>query len=289
STVERYLGYLRTLLQGMVTDSTQAMESLPLLTAPEREQVLYEWNATEGEYPRDKCVQELFEEQVAQTPDTVAVRCEEQVLSYAALNQRANQLAHYLRRLGVGPDQRVALCVERGVAMMVGLLGVLKAGGAYVPLDPSYPQERLQYLVQQSAPSVLLTEPQLRARFEPCGHSMEVLELSAEIGPWSSAAATNPDRSSVGLKPQHLAYMIYTSGSTGLAKAVMVTHEAVANLFSALNHDVYSAALGNKRRVSVNGPLAFDTSVKQVLQLLGGHTLEIIPEAVRRDGAALLE
>jgi len=162
STVERYLGYLRTLLQAMVADSTQAMESLPLLTAPEREQVLYEWNATAGEYARDKCVQELFEEQVAQTPDAVAVRYEEQVLSYAALNRHANQLAHYLRTLGVGPDQRVALCVERGVEMMVGLLGVLKAGGAYVPLDPAYPQERLQYMVQQSAPTVLLRSEERR-------------------------------------------------------------------------------------------------------------------------------
>src|SRR5262249_16493136 len=112
STVERYLGYFRTLLQGMVSSSAQAVESLPLLTTREREQVLYEWNATEAEYPRDSCVQELFEQQVEQSPEAVAVAYGDEALSYAELNRRANQLAHHLRTLGVGPDERVALCVE---------------------------------------------------------------------------------------------------------------------------------------------------------------------------------
>src|SRR5215212_10177343 len=113
----------------------------------ERRQVLYEWNATEAEYPREKLVQELFEEQVEKTPDAVAVVYEDATLSYAELNRRANQLAHYLRELGVGPDQRVGICLERSLQMIVGLLGVMKAGGAYVPLDPAYPVERLQYML----------------------------------------------------------------------------------------------------------------------------------------------
>src|SRR6185295_2682838 len=131
ATVERYLGYLRRLLAGMVADEQQAIERLPLLPEGERQQLLYEWNATAGEYPRESSVPELFAEQVAQTPDAVAVVFEEASLSYGELNRRANQLAHYLRELGVGPDQRVAICMDRSLELVVGMLGVLKAGGAY--------------------------------------------------------------------------------------------------------------------------------------------------------------
>ena len=134
ATVERYLGYLRRLLEGMVADERQAIDRLPLMPEMERQQVLYEWNATEAEYPRERCVHELFEEQEEKTPDAVAVVYEDATLSFSELNRRANQLAHYLRELGVGPDQRVAICLERSLEMVVGLLGVLKAGGAYVPL-----------------------------------------------------------------------------------------------------------------------------------------------------------
>src|SRR5262249_23482105 len=152
ATVQRYVGYLRLLLQSMVSDSRQAGESLPLLSTAEQHQVVHEWNATEAEYPRERCVPELFEEQVAKRPEAIAAVFEEEALSYGELNRRANQLSHYLRGLGVGPDQRVAICAERGLEMIIGMLGVLKAGGAYVPLDPAYPQERLQYMVADSAP-----------------------------------------------------------------------------------------------------------------------------------------
>src|SRR6185295_2070203 len=125
----------------------------------------YEWNATRAEYPREKLAHELFEEQVEKTPDAVAVVFEDAMLSYGELNRRANQLAHYLRELGVGPDQRVAICAQRGLEMIVGLLGVLKAGGAYVPLDPNYPAERLRYMVEDSAPLVLLTQARWQELF----------------------------------------------------------------------------------------------------------------------------
>ena len=124
-----------------------------MLPAAERHRVLYEWNDTRTEFPADKCMHELFEEQVGRTPDAVAVVFEDEQLSYAELNRRANQLAHYLRELGVGPDGRVAICVERGLEMIMALLAVLKAGGAYVPLDPAYPAERLRFMLEDVRPA----------------------------------------------------------------------------------------------------------------------------------------
>ena len=137
ATVERYLGYFRRLLEGMVRDESRAINSLGILPDEEREKVLYEWNRTEAEYPDGRCIQELFEEQVNRTPDAVAVVYEDESLSYGELNRRANQLAHYLRGMGVRPDARVAICMERGLEMVVGLVGVLKAA-VLVPL-PSCP------------------------------------------------------------------------------------------------------------------------------------------------------
>src|SRR5258708_7514641 len=165
STIERYLGYFRSLLEGMVEDETQAVDRLPILPAAERHRVLYEWNDTSAEFASDKCVHQLFEEQVAKTPDAVAVVFEEEELSYAELNRTANRLGHYLRELGVVPDARVALCVERGFEMIVALLAVLKAGGAYMPLDPAYPAERLRFMLQDSQPLALLTQKHLEQLF----------------------------------------------------------------------------------------------------------------------------
>jgi len=145
-TIERYVGYWKTLLKGMVrAQADEPLAGIDILPAAERELVLHEWNATQMAYPHDKCLHELFEEQALRTPDAVAIVHGNERLSYAELDARANQLARHLRTLGVGPDRCVALCVERSVAMVVGLLAVLKAGGAYVPLDPVYPAERLAY------------------------------------------------------------------------------------------------------------------------------------------------
>ena len=230
ATIERYLGYFRTLLEGMVADDTQRVDRLALLSERERQQVLYEWNATEAEYPSDKCVHELFEEQVSKTPEAVAVVYEETSLSYAELNRRANQLAHYLRGLGVKPDARVAICVERGFEMIVGLLGIMKAGGGYVPLDPAYPVERLRYMLEDSGPVALLTQSHLAERFAGLSEKPPFIDLSAAAPPWENQPLTNPDRAGVGLTPEHLAYVIYTSGSTGSPKGVMVEHQGLCNL-----------------------------------------------------------
>ena len=193
ATIERYLGYFQRLLEAMVADDRQMVDRLPILSAPERQQVLYEWNATGTEYPGGKCVHELFEEQAAKTPDATAVVFEEAELSYAELNLRANQLGHYLRELGVRPDARVAICVERGLEMIVALLAVLKAGGAYVPLDPAYPRERLRFMLEDSAPLVLLTQSHLRNLFADLSGDARSSTSMWTMHLWESSPDANPD------------------------------------------------------------------------------------------------
>ena len=180
-TVERYVGYLRRLLIGMVSGGRQALvEELLLLSEEERRQVLYEWNETRVEYEGTQCVHELFEEQVRRRPEAVAVVYEGRQLKYAELNTRANQLAHYLRKLGVKPETRVAICVEDRLEIVVGLLGIWKAGGVYVPLDASYPAERLGYMIKDSAPAVLLTEGRVREKLHGIREEVRVVVVGEE-------------------------------------------------------------------------------------------------------------
>jgi hypothetical protein len=221
-TIERYCGYLRNALMEMAADDKQPVGRLTLLGQVERRQMLVEWNATRTEYPRNQLIHELFEAQAARRPDAVAVAQEDDQLSYGELNARANRLARRLRALGVRPDARVGLCVERSLDMAVGLLGILKAGGAYVPLDPAYPIERLSYMVADSRPVVVLTHPQVPAQVQAAlllelaghGESVSLIDLEADALNWARQSGGNLDRVSVGLAPEHLAYVIYTSGST---------------------------------------------------------------------------
>src|SRR5579864_4352276 len=236
STIERYLGYFRRLLGAMVADDGQKVDRLPMLGQEERQQLLYEWNATEAEYPREKCVHELFEEQVERTPNAIAIVYQEQALTYGELNRRANRLAHYLRDLGVGPDKRVAICVERGLEMIVGLLAVLKAGGAYVPLDPAYPAERLRYMVEDSGPEVLLTQGHLREQMRGVKRELAVIDMSDPGAAWQECPETNPEKT--GLTAEHLAYVIYTSGSTGTPKGVMVGHRGLTNFLWSMRREL---------------------------------------------------
>ena len=163
-TIRRMLGHYQRLLEGMVADPGQPISRLPLLTEDERHQLLVEWNNTACDYPADRCVHQLFEEQVERTPGAVALVFEDQELTYGELNARSNQLAHHLRDLGVGPETLVGIYVDRSLEMVVGLLGILKAGGAYVPLDPEYPAERLAFMLQDMQAPVLLTRQRLLAR-----------------------------------------------------------------------------------------------------------------------------
>ncbi len=197
--------------------------------------LLEAWNATAAEYPSDTCVHELFEAQAARTPDAVAVVFEDAALSYGELNARANQLAHHLIGLGVRPDDRVAICVERCVEMVVGLLAVLKAGGAYVPLDPAYPAERLAYHAggQRAKGGADAMRPGRLALGHDCDGGTERHRSGCATLAWASLPSDAPDPRALGLSSANLAYVIYTSGSTGHPKGVMVEHRNVARLFAA--------------------------------------------------------
>ncbi|HEU4562948.1 MAG TPA: non-ribosomal peptide synthase/polyketide synthase, partial [Longimicrobium sp.] len=282
ATVERFLGYLRRVLEEMAADDSRRVERLPLLPDAERHQVVEEWNATDAAFPSEVCIHELFEAQTGRTPNAVAVVHDSERVTYAQLNARANQLAHQLRALGVGPDTRVAICVHRGVEMMVGLLAIMKAGGAYVPLDPAYPAERLTWMIADSAPVVLLTHGSLAELFD--GMDVRVIDLVADAGTWAGQAETNPGRASIGLTPDHLAYVIYTSGSTGQPKGVMVEHRSLANLVA-----WHCAAFGVKagdRSSSVAG-FGFDATTWEVWPPLSAGAALLLPGT--RDPQALLE
>src|SRR6185503_4830955 len=233
--IERMVGHYRTLLEAIVSDPDQSIATLPILTEAERHQLLMEWNDTAADYPKDKCIHQLFEEQVARTPDAIALEFEDQQITYRELNRRANQLAHYLITLGIGPEKLVGICVERSIEMVVGLLGILKAGGAYVPLDPAYPKERLRFMLEDSQASILLTEQKLiqdrglsiddsrSSIFHP---GLQIVCLDRDRPNIEQQSSENPN-DSVG--STNLAYVIYTSGSTGKPKGVQIEHRSVVN------------------------------------------------------------
>ncbi len=228
---ERVSSCMRMALEGLVEalekQPGKAVHLLDVLPPAEREQVLFKFNDTAVEYSREKCIHELFEEQVEKSPQATAVVFQDTSLSYAELNGRANQLAHHLRELGVKPDTCVGICMERGLEMVVGLLAILKAGGTYVPLDPRHPAGRLRHLLEDSAPALLLTEGQIKELFSGLGAALPVLDLADAAGSWKSKPTMDPV--SAGLTPEHLAYVIYTSGSTGDPKGVRVTHSSLVN------------------------------------------------------------
>ncbi|HEY1938762.1 MAG TPA: amino acid adenylation domain-containing protein [Candidatus Angelobacter sp.] len=277
STIKRYAGYFRRLLEGMVADELEVVDRLGLLSEKERDQVLYEWNNTEVEYPSNKLIHELFAEQVEVTPQAAAVEYEGRQLTYGELNRQANRLAHYLQILGVKPTARVAICVERGLEMIVGLMAIFKAGGAYVPLDPTYPQERLQYMLKDSEPVALLTQTQVMERMGPLPTGLPTLDLTDAA--WNSQEESNPG--TVGPKPMagDLAYVLYTSGSTGKPKGVMVSHQnLVSSTFAR------KLAYGKLGRFLLLSSISFDSSVAGIFgSLLFGGTLIIAPDDLARD------
>ena len=227
-TISRLLGHFEVLLRGIVANPERRISELPLLTEAEKHQLLVEWNDTKTAYPNDKCIHELFETQVEKTPDAIAVVFEDQRLTYRELNNRANQLAHYLRKLGVGPEALVGICVERSLAMLVAILGILKAGGAYVPLDPSYPKERLAFILEDSRAALLISQSSLIAGLPV--HNATVLCLDQDWGEISTQSQDNPPPLTT---PDNLAYVIYTSGSTGTPKGALIPHHNVVRLFRA--------------------------------------------------------
>ena len=183
------------------------------------------------EYPREKCIHQLFEEQVERTPDATAVVFEDQQLTYRELNKRANQLAHYLRKQGVGPEELVGICMERSLEMIIGLLGILKAGGAYVPLDPDYPKERLAFMLDDTRAPVLLTQQRLVESLPE--HNAAVVCLNRD---WKDIAKETQESPNNKVTAENLAYVIYTSGSTGEPKGVEIPHRGILRLLLGVDY-----------------------------------------------------
>jgi amino acid adenylation domain-containing protein len=276
-----------TLLKDMVSDDRQTVGQLPLLSKAERQTVLYDWNATATDYPKHLCVHELFEAQAAKTPHSIAVEHGEQRLSYSDLNAQANRLAHYLRQLGVAPDVRVGICVERSLNMLIGLLGILKAGGAYVALDPSYPRERLGYMLTDSQPLVLLTDAETEAQLIELAAGLTCINLSAEIQPWQAMSCANLDPHQTSQSAKQLAYVIYTSGSTGKPKGVEMPHSALINLV------VWQVSAGQNQaplRTLQYSPINFDVSFQEMFATwFSGGVLVLVDNLTRRDPYLLLQ
>ncbi|WKB55699.1 non-ribosomal peptide synthetase [Eleftheria terrae] len=293
-TAGRWAGYLVRLLAAMAADESQPAHRLPLLDRAERQQLLHDWNATEVDYPRDRCLHELIEACVARQPEAVAVVHEGRTLSYAELNARANRLAHQLRSHGVAPDSRVGVCMERSLEMVVALLATLKAGGAYVPLDPSHPEARLVEMCQDSLPVVLLTHGRVPARLQSalrsalaCHSGAAVIDVEADAPRWALRPATNLDPRAIGLGPRHLAYVIYTSGSTGVPKGVMNEHLGIVNRLLWMQ-DAYR--LGGQDAVLQKTPFGFDVSVWEFFwPLLAGARLVMARADGHKDPAYLVD
>ena len=269
TTGARMAKHFRTLLEGIVTDPEQRLSDLPLITEVERHQLLVEWNKTEREFPKELCIHQLFEAQAEQTPEAVAVVFGENQWTYRELNCRANQLAHHLQKLGVGPEVPVGLCIERSVELIIGLLAVLKAGGFYVPLDPAYPQARLAFMLADTQAPVLLTQQSLRPQLP--GSAAHIICLDTD---WATIAQS-PDRTPLSaVIPANLAYVMYTSGSTGSPKGVSVSHQNAVRLVKNTNYADLSAA-----EVFLQfAPVSFDASTFEIWGcLLNGARLVIFP------------
>ncbi|TYS39120.1 AMP-binding protein [Bacillus pumilus] len=281
STVERMANHFKYWLTEITRLPEEPLNNLSLLSKEEQDEIVIEWNQTDADYPKDKVIQDLFDAQVQENPDAIAVVYEDEEWSYKEVQEQANQLAHYLQKRGIGPESLVGLCVERSPKMIVGLLGILKAGGAYVPLDPAYPKKRLQYILEDAGIQILVTESHLTNWLSSDVERICLDENSQEI---RNEPITTPVH---GVTPENLAYVIYTSGSTGKPKGVMVEHRSLLNLIF-WHQKKYHVT--NKDRATQIAGTAFDASVWEIWPYLSvGASLYLPNNQIRTDVKALKE
>jgi amino acid adenylation domain-containing protein/non-ribosomal peptide synthase protein (TIGR01720 family) len=282
STMQNWLAYLQTLLKSITIQPAQNVLTLPLLSEAERHRLLIEWNATQQAYPSERCLHHLIEEQVAQTPERIALVCEDTHLTYQALDTAANQLAHYLRRLGVRAEMRVGIFLQRRASLLIGLLGILKAGGVYVPLDPLYPQERLAFMLADAQVAVLLCADALRAAIPE--QNARVAYLDSD---WPDIASERTGPVLAPVHPDQLAYITYTSGSTGMPKGVQIAHRAVVNILAAF---AQRPGLQAQDMLLAITTLSFDIAALELfLPLTTGACLTLLSRETALDGTRLAE
>ncbi|MEA5617541.1 amino acid adenylation domain-containing protein [Cronbergia sp. UHCC 0137] len=259
-TINRMIGHFQTLLTAIVENPEKQISELPLLTESEKQTILIDWNQTEVEFLSHLTFQDLFTAQVEKTPDAVAVIFENQSLTYTELNQKSNQIAHYLQKKGVKPEVIVGLCVDRSPLMIIALLGILKAGGAYLPLDPNYPPERLGYMLADSQVPILLTQANLKL---PTSQNYEIINLDADWEKISQCSIETPESE---VTPENLAYLIYTSGSTGKPKGVLIPHIGLTNL---TQHKIQVCDVHPGDCVLQFFSISFDASIPEIIMALG--------------------
>lgn len=281
-TIERWGEYFANILNSIINDENISISDMELVTQSEKNQLIYGFNKTDAPYPREKTINELFEEQAERNPGLKAVVSGKQSLTYKELNYRANQIAHILREKNVKPDTVVGIMAERSVEMILGIMGILKAGGAYLPIDPNLPKNRIDYMAEDSNMHLLLTTSKAR---KDLNKITDYIFLDDERL-YSGGLENNPGNVN---NPEDLAYVIYTSGTTGTPKGVMIEHKSVVNLVCALSDGIYSN-YNNGLNIALVAPYTFDASVKQIFAaLLLGNSLYIVPEDDRREGDRLVK
>lgn len=279
NTIERLAKQWLQILQSVTQEFNQPIKALSLLTPEEQKKMVFDWNQTAVDYSRDKTIHQLFEEQVEKTPDHIAVVYANEKITYQELNKRANQLAHYLKHLGLGPDKLAAICIGRSIEFMVGMLGILKAGAAYVPLDPNYPPERLEYMLQDSQATILLTQTAFSSLFANSHTNIvDVDKLDLAGQPQTNIPSGNANQ---------LAYIIYTSGSTGKPKGVAIEHASLVN-YTKWYHDSFK--INENDRSSQYAGISFDASVLEIFPAItSGAALHIIEDACKLEITKLCE
>ncbi|MTJ08953.1 non-ribosomal peptide synthetase [Anabaena sp. UHCC 0204] len=281
-TITRMLCHFENILTAILANPQLQINHISLLTEAERNQILFDWNNTQIEYPQEKCIHQLFEKQVEKTPEAVAVIYGNQQLTYRELNEKANQLANYLKTLGVKVETLVGICVERSLEMVIGLLGILKAGGAYVPIDPNYPAERIAYMLSDANVQILISQKSLLSSLS--AHQTKIISLDQDWEIINQQNSENPDSE---IKPKNLAYIIYTSGSTGKPKGVQIEHQGVVNFLTTMSQQ---PGITEKDTLNAVTTICFDIAGLEIyLPLIVGAKVIIVSREIATDGNRLLK